>query len=340
MLLYLANILDQLDLALEHLKKVDPNNARFALMLTDNVVELVLHQIAKDKSMELRHFSYMREGFEHTAVLEKALGRGFDDKVRFAKLMGIVSGEMAETIQLFHLFRNDVYHIGLQDEAVLQVLAAFYLKTACDFLSSYDAPFISWGSYQKLPERAKKYLRGHDSFPGSKEQYRDGCAFVGVEAGHDPRTLAEELADHMFEVVEDQDTSIDLVSTGAPVKATRDQVVIDCQTWSLAFNDEGRSFAREHEWIGGNHFALVDWLAANYPLKYPKDPIPAWRKRVNRLRHEKNSHIAIKMYRTFMDETADIRERIDEAAKQVDAYIDGEIDRMRFERAMSRSGQT
>jgi hypothetical protein len=38
--------------------------------------------------------------------------------------------------------------------------------------ASYDPPFIFWGSYQKLPERAKKYLRGHDSFPGSKEQYR------------------------------------------------------------------------------------------------------------------------------------------------------------------------
>jgi hypothetical protein len=43
-----------------------------------------------------------------------------------------------------------------------------FTSTACDFLSSYDPPFISWGSYQKLPERAKKYLKGHDSFPGSQ----------------------------------------------------------------------------------------------------------------------------------------------------------------------------
>jgi hypothetical protein len=60
MLLYLANILDQLDLALEHLKKEDPNNARFSLMLSDNVVELLLHQTAKDKRMELRQFSHVR----------------------------------------------------------------------------------------------------------------------------------------------------------------------------------------------------------------------------------------------------------------------------------------
>jgi hypothetical protein len=42
MLFYLANILYQFDLALEHLKIGGPNNAPFALMLSDNVVVLVL----------------------------------------------------------------------------------------------------------------------------------------------------------------------------------------------------------------------------------------------------------------------------------------------------------
>jgi hypothetical protein len=88
MLLYLANILDQLDLALDHLKKGDPNNARFALMLTDNVVELVLHQIAKDMNNNIRQFAHLRETFTQNAALEKALGRAFDDKVKFARPSG------------------------------------------------------------------------------------------------------------------------------------------------------------------------------------------------------------------------------------------------------------
>lgn len=48
MLRFLANNIEQVDLALEHVAKGDANNARFGLMLLDNVVEITLHQIAKD----------------------------------------------------------------------------------------------------------------------------------------------------------------------------------------------------------------------------------------------------------------------------------------------------
>lgn len=336
MLLYLANILDQLDLALDHLKKGDPNNARFALMLTDNAVELVLHQIAKDMNNNIRQFAHLRETFTQNAALEKALGRAFDDKVKFARLMNQLQDDVSESFRLFHWFRNDVYHVGLQHESVLRALGAFYIRIGCDFLSRYEPPYVSWGSYQKLPERAKKYFTGHDSFPGSKEQYKAACDAIGAQSGHDPRQFAEELADHTSEVVEDQDASIDSISTGAPVESSRDQVVIDCQIWSLPFSEEGQSFAKQKGWPGGTHFAFIEWLTKNYPLKFPRDPVPGWRKRVDRLRQQSNPHAALKMYRTFMDQTADIRERIDQTAQQVGEYIDGQIEHALLERAKSR----
>jgi hypothetical protein len=140
----------------------------------------------------------------------------------------------------------------------------------------------------------------------------------------------------MSQVVEDQDTSIDSISTGAPVESSRDQVVVDCQIWSLAFTEEGQLFAKEKGWPGGTHFAFIEWLTKNYPLKFPRDPVPGWRKRVDRLRQQSNPHAALKMYRTFMDQTADIRERIDQTAQQVSEYIDGQIEHALLERAMSR----
>jgi hypothetical protein len=61
MLLFLATVLEQLDLAFEHVSKRDIHNARFGLMLVDNAVELVLHQIAKDKINELKLFFQTRQ---------------------------------------------------------------------------------------------------------------------------------------------------------------------------------------------------------------------------------------------------------------------------------------
>ena len=86
MLLFLASVLEQLNLALEHIAKGNVNNARFGLMLTDNAVELVLHQIAKDKASYLKSFSFLREEYEHQDALNKALGRNFDTKLKFAKI--------------------------------------------------------------------------------------------------------------------------------------------------------------------------------------------------------------------------------------------------------------
>ena len=92
MLRFLANILEQLDVALDHLTKCDANNSRFALMLTDNVVEIMLHQIAKDKRTSLKMYRYKRETYEHTVALEKALGQNFEPKVKFAKIIAVARG--------------------------------------------------------------------------------------------------------------------------------------------------------------------------------------------------------------------------------------------------------
>lgn len=52
MMQFLADQIDQLDLALDQLAMKDRNFDRFALMLVDNTVELTLHQYAKDCDLD------------------------------------------------------------------------------------------------------------------------------------------------------------------------------------------------------------------------------------------------------------------------------------------------
>ena len=120
MLLFLATILEQLDLALEHVLERDIQNARFGLMLTDNALELVLHQIARDKVDYLKLLGGSRASYMHQAALDKAW-RSFSDKVNFVRLVGPMSEEMAQTIGIMHGVRNEVYHVGLQHEAILPI---------------------------------------------------------------------------------------------------------------------------------------------------------------------------------------------------------------------------
>jgi hypothetical protein len=335
MLLFLGNIIEQLDLALEHLHKGDANNARFALMLSDNVTELMLHQVAKDQNNELKQFSYLQKEYPHKAALQRALGRYFDAKIKFAKMIGKLSEETAETLSISHTFRNEVYHIGLQHEAILASVAAFHIKVVSDVLARYSPPYLSWGSNQRLPERAKKYLTDRTIlFPDSTAEYQAACQTLGTKAAHDDRAFAEALAIHMSETIDEKDEYIDYISKNAPHRETRDEVVIGCQTWPLAFSEEGKKFAQSNGWSGGNMLAFIDWLAKSYPLHFKGDPIPSWKGRAAELATELNPHKALKKYRTFMDETAELREQLDEATRHVDNYIDSQIEQMREQHAL------
>jgi phosphopantetheinyl transferase (holo-ACP synthase) len=159
MLLFLASVLEQVDLALEHTAKGDVHNARFGLMLTDNAVELVLHQVAKDKASDLKSFSFLQKEYAHQDALNKALGRNFDAKVKFAKIEAGLSDETAQTITTLHRYRNEVYHVGLKHERILPALSVFYFDTTCGYLSGYKPRGLGWGSDQWRVGKSERFVR-------------------------------------------------------------------------------------------------------------------------------------------------------------------------------------
>ncbi|MBJ7402172.1 MAG: hypothetical protein JHD07_02275 [Bradyrhizobium sp.] len=330
MLLFLASVIEQLDLALEQISKGDVHYARFGMMLTDNAVELILHQIAKDKASNLKMYAWQKETYKHQTALDNALGRNFDAKVKFAKIAGGLSDEIAQTITTMHGYRNEVYHVGLKHEKLLPALAPFYFDVACGYLSSYRPKGLGWGSNQKLPERSKKYFKGDPFFSVGFDDFSNGCKVLREACNHDPRQTIASLADEINDVIEQQDVGIGIIARGVyeGQETTRDVAVLDTQAWRLAFSKEGRAFAAERGWNGNMH-QFIEFLRSNYPHKFRSDPIESWRAQARRLRAGKNPHAALSTYQSFMASTQDLREAIDESAAAAEREIDMLIDRAR-----------
>ncbi len=333
MLKFLANNIEQLDLALEHCEKGDANNARFALMLVDNVVEITLHQIANDKRNDKRQdrelWKFRDKPYEHTKILKAALGRHFGPKVKFARLNGLLDAEEAKTITTCHAIRNEVYHIGIQHERILPALATFHFKLACEFLSRYTPLWLGGSSNMIFPERAKKYFGDDFFFAQGTDRYQSACSLIGNRLSMNTHTLAAALADHIDEVIEDQDLAVDMIATGGPRQTSRDDAVAKTMAWIVAFSEDGREFARINGWSEGNIFDFVRWIEKHYPLTTRTDPVPAWQVRAQAIRRERNPHKALEMYRTFMRNTVDTRHALSEAHAQVEQYIQEQIDQMR-----------
>jgi hypothetical protein len=329
MLSFLANIIEQIDLASEHVSIRDATNARFGLMLIDNAVEITLHQIAKDEQIKLRTFSYREKPYEHASALQDALGQHFDAKLKFAAKTGKLKAQDSQTLGLFHAFRNEVYHIGVQHEAVLPAVAEFSLKVSCEFLSTYSPSWMSYSLGMKLPDRASKYFSDQKFYSNGIEEYQAACKAIGKKVKITPAALANTLADHLDQVIEEQDTAISVISGDGPRKQSRNEAIINTFSWKIASSEEGKDFARKNNCKPGSVFDLVNWIGENYPLPIRGDPIKSWKARAASVQREKDPHKALKKYRDFMTQTAEIRAALDEAHMQVDQYIQNQIDRAR-----------
>ena len=330
MLTFLANNIEQLDVAREHILLGDANNSRFGLMLTDNVIEITMHQTALDTQMMALPKQYRTEPYKHARELQAALGRSFRAKVEFTTVLGKMDEETAETVNIGHAFRNEVYHLGLQHEAVLPVMSRFYFEVACGFLADYAPPFFGFSSRTHLPPRAKSYLGAKPHF--SADAYRAACTSLGAQARVDPSDFAVGLADHLDEVIANQDMAIETIADFQTI--AREEAVVDTMVWSVAFSEDIKETARRTGWRGGSVADYVRWVR-EHCIKLPaaKDPVIGWRKRAQSVREERNRHTALRKYRNFMDQTAKMRSVLDEAHAQVEREIDSQFQQWKEDRA-------
>jgi hypothetical protein len=328
MIQILADHVDQMDLALDQLALKDRNFDRFAMVLIDNVVELTLHQYAKDKARENDMWGRHTTPSNDPKLVTEALGQYFEAKVKLAKSSGLMTPEVADSFMYLHAYRNTVYHAGVQHEAILHSLALFYFRNACVTLSNYSPDHWTYSSRDRISHRAMKYLgkpRGKDgtkTFKAAWERLHEIADTMGD-------TLIADLHADMSATIETVDELIKYLVDGSLTTTTRKEVVIDCQVWPLAFTDEAKAFAAKKGYRGGTVADYVDWLASNYPLPFKVDPIPSWRRRLTSLTNEKNKHVALKKYCEFMKQSEGLRQNLETSAGQLDAHVENQMEAAR-----------
>lgn len=328
----LCDHIDQLDLALDQLAIKDRNFDRFAIMLIDNVVELTLHQHARDKQVFDGAWSPSVDKEFSAKALQAALGQKFDAKVAFALKTGLLTEEMSQSINWLHSFRNSSYHAGLRHEGILHSLANFYFLNCCDLLARYRPAFWSFGS-EPVSHRVAKYL---DDTESMELLWKMGDVFD--LAWKRLRAVAINMrCDMVGDLTRDWENTLDLVddqikfiATNAPHrgKYSRDQVVVDAQTWALVSTDKGVKYAVENGYTGRpvQGPAITKWLLSNHKAQFPVDPVPAWRERLQSFRKERDRHKALEKYCSFITQTQAVRDAIAHQSDLLDSYIQEQID--------------
>lgn len=323
---FLADHIDQMDLALDQLAIRDRNFSRFALMLIDNVVELTLHQYAQDRGYENDMLGRHEVPLNYTKTVAAALGPHFDSKLKLARVKKLLTDDLSESIQYLHTFRNKAYHRGLRHEGILHSIALFYFKNACSVLASYAPMWWSSSSSDQIPHRATKYL-GKPNFFKMEEAFQAAWVRLREVAESMGDSLISDLHNDMAETIDHVDGQIQFLADDSPDgKKSRKQVILECQAWPFAFSNEGKTYAAVNNVPKSSIAEYVQWIMSTYPWPTKIDPIPGWRRRLNSLNSEKNQHLALKKYCEFMNQTENLRVLIGESASQLDAHIQHLID--------------
>ncbi|MDF3086378.1 hypothetical protein [Burkholderia sola] len=334
MIQFLADQLDQLDLALDQLALRDRNFDRFALMLIDNAVELTLHEHAQDIRRDAEMYPPDDGPRYDPKVVTAALGPFFDTKIKLARATALVTGELAETLQYLHGFRNSAYHRGARHDGILHALALFYARSACQLLSKYQPLFWSASSRDSIPYRAVKYLGSVNSV-SPMEAFKLAWQRLADVAAHHGDTLIGDLHADMTRTIALADEQVTFLAQHPEPNGTpRDQVVIGSLLWPTAFADEGEKYAAAHGGPAPMTPEYLTWIADNYPWPVRKDPIPSWRRRAASLAAERNPHAALKKYCEFMKQTEALRAAIETSANQLDAHIQNMVDSYLEERRL------
>ena len=319
---FLADLLDQLDLALDQLVLNDRNHDRFALILVDNAAELALRTRIKDiADMELVRNNIII-GNDDQKRLRRALGRAFDKKVKLAVSKSWLNQEQSDAIMGLHGFRNTSYHQGNRHETILHSLAISYFRLVCEFLGSYQPGSYVSSSSDRISYRAMKYLvqteYAHNvaSLTGAFRRIRDISMTLG-------NCLIDDLTSDMSSAIEAANSSISFISGSDEDQEKRDWAVVFAQAFVFTQDEDAEEKAMS---LGFSHLdgrRLFDWLVEDYK-NWPvlKDPVPGWRNRLRSLRSERNANKAIKKYCDFLEQTNDIRLTLEEVESEIDSFIE------------------
>lgn len=323
----LADHLDQLDLAIDKLSYRDRNFDRFALLIVDNVAELILHAHAESIS---RTNAY---GFEppkyNPALVRRAIGHYFGDKVKLARKTQYVTDVEATSVMELHRFRNSAHHQGARHEGLISSLALFYIRTLAGILERHVLTGWSRCSTDVVSHRAVKYLGRVGNHDHVGDKFKAAWTRVIDVASSLRHDLIQDLGRSAEEYVSGTDEMIRFVCEDGPEQLERDMVIRSAQSSELAFGEECRAFAEKRGFVITDNTsvtAYLEWLDKNYPWPFPKDPIPNWRIRASEIQRESCEHRALAKYADLMKQGEELDPGLSKMAGALDRSIQLEVD--------------
>lgn len=319
--------IEQLDLAAKQLEERNPSYGRFALILIDNVVELMIHRICMQ---EISHDNlWVKLGKPKFTAEQRAdaIGQRFDRKVKLCKKIKKINDYHASAILICHKYRNELYHEGLKYNDIVWDISSYYLSVAIDMLGTVY-PSNSWSS----GEIVSRVVEKHAGKGGRKvlSQMKDVAKSLKKEQPVRDKTLQISLSDSAMARVKETEDAMAFLVEDDPQQRTEEETIVSLQFYDYIRSEEplikeiwskAKSFRQQE--------AAMAFVKEIWKPRYKNNPLHIFKKQADNIKIFDTELKALLEFERFRSEFAYFSGLITEAAIVLDGYIQNQIDIMR-----------
>jgi len=320
---FLFDCVEQLDLAVHQLAHEEhPTYARFALILVDNAIELMLHRFCRDELSRDELFRRMKSPRLTEVDVADARSKFFDPKLAFCCRKGAIDDDQATIIRFAHALRNESYHAGVIREDVLRDIAIAYFHLACNLLQGW--PRGHWfRDYSKTSAAVDKHFGPEPWQNDPRTGASTATTSLRALCPKPTRPLPTALSTSLSKQFATMEGGLRFVaeylelSADAALEAIQFEMFIRGPKTPLTDADrvDPRTYLRR-----------IDEIRATWSPTYRRSPLPGFAKRAGALKHEKSDSKAIAKYKQLLEDAAAVGEAIEEAAAYIDGNIQHDID--------------
>ena len=356
---YVLTIVEQLDRAARELVTDHPINNRLAFILIDNTTELILHRQCTDR-IELDRFASgiwkasqaFAKGESANAWIESsedlrqdtmtpkqranARGRFLEGKLSVLENMGDLKREERRFIAVAHIYRNELYHVGLTHDEILRGISGQYFLLCCELFvrmgnKAFFGPSIS--SDDQYTDVARRYLQmGEGQIvplnvdKGALVEKLRGALPDGIPG------LAKTLAASARKSVETVIHDFAFLTRDNPFGPDADKMLAVAQ-WQRDLMEALEREDVDGLWVDPTYrekfYRVVTTLKATWQQRHSLIPRDRWMLQADAIEHEADPLVAMASYRSLRNEMSYLEESMEGASSELDRWIQLEADRAR-----------
>jgi len=293
------------------------------LILIDNIVELILHNWCENIISIDNCYMRVREPKYSAKKRKEILGRDFENKIKFCKELKKVNLDEQNFVIICHKYRNEVYHIGIKYEEILNAISNKYHQFACTLFRRLEPLIYSYGSNDKKTDVIVKHLGNDISIFNSSKILERASDSLNLDRPNLKISMNTILHEHAVDTVVKISNWFDNVVRDNPSRMKEKEMLYHLQVVDFIQKEDARKFVIEQ--TGNcklNHFDVYKWLMENWTPRFRKNPVSKWLKRAENLKNEKNDYVCMYKYNTLINDMSNFEYIVGEALSQIENYYD------------------